>query len=84
MSILQWQWGMDQISMSGMRCNGQNCKFIVYMIFKFEYYIYLIKILVYCAQVIRRKVAIPVPAGIEHGQTIRTAIGTQELFVTVK
>lgn len=34
--------------------------------------------------VLRKKVGVPVPAGIEDGQTIRLSVGQQELFVTFK
>ncbi|XP_064541757.1 protein tumorous imaginal discs, mitochondrial isoform X2 [Drosophila montana] len=32
----------------------------------------------------RRKVTVPVPAGIENGQTVRMQVGTKELFVTFR
>lgn len=32
----------------------------------------------------RRKITVPVPAGIEHGQTIRMAVGAKEVFITFK
>lgn len=32
----------------------------------------------------RRKVTVPVPAGIEDGQTVRMSVGNKELFVTFK
>lgn len=32
----------------------------------------------------RKKVTVPVPAGVEDGQTVRMSIGNNELFVTFK
>lgn len=35
-------------------------------------------------QVQRKKVTVPVPAGVEDGQTVRMAVGNNEIFVTFK
>lgn len=32
----------------------------------------------------RRKITVPVPAGVEHGQTVRMAVGKKEVFITFK
>ena len=32
----------------------------------------------------RKKVMVPVPAGVEDGQTVRMSVGSQELFITFK
>lgn len=32
----------------------------------------------------RRKITVPVPAGVEHGQTVRMAVGQKEVFITFK
>lgn len=38
-----------------------------------------------CKQVQRKKVVVPVPAGVEDGQTVRMAVGSNnEVFVTFK
>lgn len=35
-------------------------------------------------QVQRKKITVPVPAGVENGQTVRMAVGKRELFITFK
>lgn len=35
-------------------------------------------------QVQRKKVTVPVPAGVENGQTVRMAVGRREIFITFK
>lgn len=32
----------------------------------------------------RKKVTVPVPAGVENGQTVRMAVGRKEIFITFK
>ncbi|XP_055920877.1 protein tumorous imaginal discs, mitochondrial isoform X2 [Eupeodes corollae] len=32
----------------------------------------------------RKKVTVPVPAGVEHGQTVRLAVGRKEIFITFR
>ena len=32
--------------------------------------------------IMRKKVMVPVPAGVEDGQTVRMSVGSQELFIT--
>lgn len=45
---------------------------------------YITKIIL-CKQVQRKKVIVPVPAGVEDGQTVRMAVGSNnEIFVTFK
>ena len=34
--------------------------------------------------ILRKKVVVPVPAGIEDGQTVRMPVGKQEVFITFK
>lgn len=38
----------------------------------------------YIVQVQRKKVTVPVPAGVEDGQTVRMAVGNNEIFITFK
>lgn len=35
-------------------------------------------------QVQRKKITVPVPAGVENGQTVRMAVGRKEVFITFK
>lgn len=32
----------------------------------------------------RKKVTVPVPAGVENGQTVRMQVGRREIFITFK
>ncbi|XP_067663231.1 protein tumorous imaginal discs, mitochondrial-like isoform X2 [Haliotis asinina] len=34
--------------------------------------------------IMRKRVTVPVPAGVEHGQTVRMPVGRQEIFITFK
>nr|UUA79766.1 DnaJ subfamily a member 3-like protein [Octopus vulgaris] len=34
--------------------------------------------------ILRKKLTVPVPAGVEDGQTVRMSVGTQEIFITFK
>lgn len=35
-------------------------------------------------QVQKKTITVPVPAGVEDGQTVRMAVGTKEIFITFK
>lgn len=64
--------------------SARSATILLFIILSYYLVLSIINHYTYTAQVQRKKVTVPVPAGVEDGQTIRLAVGRKEIFVTFR